>query len=189
MNAGFKTKVFVKFKNNQSWQGTTLPPLKEARADMMQAVKDFFSEEHSPEQLPWLELATALWHTIPAGPTFKPSSVMIKLKNIVGGRGGENFKFTVQAHQRPQFCPNSTDEFYGWWSEPESDLGSEEETELLDCFDVSAKVLEINTLEKACAEVVAGKVENLETLIINGRMLPKNLIALVQALFDENIDD
>ena len=44
MNAGFKTKVFVKFKNNQSWQGTTLPPLKEARADMMQAVKDFFSE-------------------------------------------------------------------------------------------------------------------------------------------------
>ena len=77
LDVGFKTEVFVKFRKNPIFSGPALAPLKKARAAMMLAVKDFFSVEHSPEPLPWLDLATALWHTIPAGPTFKPDSVMV----------------------------------------------------------------------------------------------------------------
>ena len=47
------TQVFVKFRKNQNFPGPAFAPLKKARALMMLAIKDFFSEELSPEHLPW----------------------------------------------------------------------------------------------------------------------------------------
>ena len=62
---------------------------------MMLAIKDFFSEELSPEHLPLRDLVSALWHTLPSGPTLKPDTVMVKLQNIHDNRGENYFKFTV----------------------------------------------------------------------------------------------
>ena len=46
------TQVFVKFRKNQNFPGSAFAPLKKTRALMMLAIKDFFSEELSPEHLP-----------------------------------------------------------------------------------------------------------------------------------------
>ena len=116
------TQVFVKFRKNQNFPGSAFAPLKKARALMMLAIKDFFSEELSPEHLPWRDHVSALWHTLPSGPTLKPDTVMVKLQNIHDNRGENYFKFTVVLLKRLQFYPKSIDPFFAMWSDPESDL-------------------------------------------------------------------
>ena len=188
MDVGFKTEVFVKFRKNQDFPGPALAPLKEVQALMMLAIKDFFSEKLSPEYLPWRDLAAALWHSFPTSPTFKPDTVMVKLKNIYDNSEENIFKFTVVLLKRPQFYHNSTDPFFAMWSDPESDLDDEEETEMIYCFDVTVTAVVIDTLEKSSALVV-GKMKNPQNLMVYGRPLPNDLLSLIQTLSDQNIDD
>ena len=90
--------------------------------------------------------------------------------------------------KRPQFYPKSTDPFFAMWSDPESDLDDEEETEMIYCFDVTVTAVVIDTLEKSSALVV-GKMKNPQNLMVYGRPLPNDLLSLIQTLSDQNIDD
>ena len=70
---------------------------------------------------------------------------------------------------------------------PESDLDEEEE-EVIFCFDVTVSVLVMDTLQNSSAFIVA-KMKNSEELLVNGRPLPKKILAFLHSLSDEDIVD
>ena len=70
---------------------------------------------------------------------------------------------------------------------PESDLDDEEE-EVIFCFDVTVSVLVMDTLQNSSALIVA-KMKNSEELLVNGRPLPKKILAFLHSLSDEDIVD
>ena len=70
---------------------------------------------------------------------------------------------------------------------PESDLDDEEE-EVIFCFDVTVSVLVMDTLQNSSAFIVA-KMKNSEELLVNGRPLPKKILAFLHSLSDEDIVD
>ena len=70
---------------------------------------------------------------------------------------------------------------------PESDLDDEEE-EVIFCFDVTVSVVVMDTLQNSSALIVA-KMKNSEELLVNGRPLPKKILAFLHSLSDEDIVD
>ena len=70
---------------------------------------------------------------------------------------------------------------------PESDLDDDEE-EVIFCFDVTVSVLVMDTLQNSSAFIVA-KMKNSEELLVNGRPLPKKILAFLHSLSDEDIVD
>ena len=70
---------------------------------------------------------------------------------------------------------------------PESDLDDEVE-EVIFCFDVTVSVLVMDTLQNSSAFIVA-KMKNSEELLVNGRPLPKKILAFLHSLSDEDIVD
>ena len=116
---GFNTEVFVKFKKKDTSPCPAMAPLKGIRAAMLLEIKTFFSKPLEPEYDPARDLAEALWFSLPPSTTFKPNTVMVKVKNY-DDKEENVFKFTVVLLKRPQLYPNSTDAFFSMWSEPES---------------------------------------------------------------------
>ena len=96
-----------------------MAPLKGIRAAMLLEIKTFFSKPLEPEYDPARDLAEALWFGLPPSTTFKPNTVMVKVKNY-DDKEENVFKFTVVLLKRPQLYPNSTDAFFSMWSKPES---------------------------------------------------------------------
>ena len=70
---------------------------------------------------------------------------------------------------------------------PESDLDDEVE-EVIFCFDVTVSVVVMDTLQNSSALIVA-KMKNSEELLVNGRPLPKKILAFLHSLSDEDIVD
>ena len=70
---------------------------------------------------------------------------------------------------------------------PESDLDDEVE-EVIFCFDVTVSVVVMDTLQNSSAFIVA-KMKNSEELLVNGRPLPKKILAFLDNLSDEDIVD
>ena len=70
---------------------------------------------------------------------------------------------------------------------PESDLDDEVE-EVIFCFDVTVSVVVMDTLQNSSAFIVA-KMKNSEELLVNGRPLPKKILAFLHSLSDEDIVD
>ena len=70
---------------------------------------------------------------------------------------------------------------------PESDLDDEVE-EVIFCFDVTDSVVVMDTLQNSSALIVA-KMKNSEELLVNGRPLPKKILAFLHSLSDEDIVD
>ena len=70
---------------------------------------------------------------------------------------------------------------------PERDLDDEEE-EVIFCFDVTVSVLVMDTLQNSSAFIVA-KMKNSEELLVNGRPLPKKILAFLHSLSDKDIVD
>ena len=70
---------------------------------------------------------------------------------------------------------------------PESDLDDEVE-EVIFCFDVTVSVVVMDTLQNSSAFIVA-KMKNSEELLVNGRPLPKKILAFLHSLSDKDIVD
>ena len=70
---------------------------------------------------------------------------------------------------------------------PESDLDDEVE-EVIFCFDVTVSVVVMDTLQNSSALIVA-KMKNSKELLVNGRPLPKKILAFLHSLSDEDIVD
>ena len=70
---------------------------------------------------------------------------------------------------------------------PESDLDDEVE-EVIFCFDVTVSVVVMDTLQNSSALIVA-KMKNSEELLVNGRPLPKKILAFLHSLSDKDIVD
>ena len=70
---------------------------------------------------------------------------------------------------------------------PESDLDDEVE-EVIFFFDVTVSVVVMDTLQNSSALIVA-KMKNSEELLVNGRPLPKKILAFLHSLSDEDIVD
>ena len=70
---------------------------------------------------------------------------------------------------------------------PESDLDDKVE-EVIFCFDVTVSVVVMDTLQNSSALIVA-KMKNSEELLVNGRPLPKKILAFLHSLSDEDIVD
>ena len=70
---------------------------------------------------------------------------------------------------------------------PESDLDDEVE-EVIFFFDVTVSMVVMDTLQNSSTLIVA-KMKNSEELLVNGRPLPKKILAFLHSLSDEDIVD
>ena len=66
--------------------------------------------------------------------------------------------------------------------------GPNEVEEVIFCFDVTVSVVVMDTLQNSSALIVA-KMKNSEELLVNGRPLPKKILAFLHSLSDEDIVD
>ena len=98
-----------------------------------------------------------------------------KLKNIRDDRESKEFAFRVLLCKRPEIYPS--------WNldDPESDQEEAPQNPFF-CMQVSVKVLSIDSLQKKSGLVVGKLLEENVPLLVEGRPMPKSVVAYVQDL-------
>ena len=169
MMYSFPTEVVVTMEKVEDHPS----PPEEFRKKMMPAVKDFFGEKLEEE--PWSNLEATLWYVVQRLPLFKAKRMMVKLKNIRDDRESKEFAFRVFLCKRPEIYPS--------WNldDPESDQEEAPQNPFF-CMQVSVKVLSIDSLQKKSGLVVGKLLEENVPLLVEGRPMPKSVVAYVQDL-------
>ena len=140
-------------------------------------------------KLPFPSLfAACLWFAFQDTDFFKEEKVLIKLKEIEEDREHGSFQFKVLLLKRPDLHPNWLEPYFSNWSEPESDddlVGPVEEIFSSVC--VSLNIIQMDSLQKCTAFMLARMRNNTDTLAFQGKPLPKHMIGFIQNFISQDM--
>ena len=183
-----KKEISVKLRNGESYPS----PSQEVREIMMIELKAFFAKELEDDLEPWRDLAACLWFALQNTYFFKKEKVLIKIKEPEEDRENAHFKFNVFFLKRPDlhptFNPKWKDPYFADWTDPESDDDLEgPDEEIFSCLSVCLEIIQMDTLQKCSAFMLAKMKKSPEALIVGDKPLPKQILNLILSFISQDL--
>ena len=118
--------------------------------------------------------------------------VLIKIKETEENRKNAHFKFKIFFLKRPDlhpaFNPKWIDPYFADWTEPESDDDLEgPDEEIFSCVSVCLAVIQMDTLQKCSAFMLAKMKKSPEALIVGDKPLPKQILNLILSFISQDL--
>ena len=181
-------EISIKLRNVEGYPS----PSQEVREIMMIKLKAFFMKELEADLEPWRDLAACLWFALQNTDFFNEEKVLIKIKETEENRKNAHFKFKICSLKRPDlhpaFNPKWIDPYFADWTEPESDDDLEgPDEEIFSCVSVCLAVIQMDTLQKCSAFMLAKMKKSPEALIVGDKPLPKQILNLILSFISQDL--